>query len=205
MQIGNLNVRAFVVNIQELPERQKFIQSHFQERGIEAENFNGISAALSGLRTVHAYEVDAPGSGWNIGAGPVACWLSFWALWSAWLYMPEPYFFQLEYDARFPENWRQRTESALKVVPPDFDMLFVGSCCTKDKPKVHVGGEVYEVKPLCGHATIIAKKALPVMLRTQRKVYAPIDLSLYFHTLPMLKCYAILPRVADQFKTEIPP
>ena len=59
--------------------------------------------------------------------------------------------------------------------------------------------------PQCGHSVIIAKKALPTMLRTQRKVWAPLDISLMLDTLPLLKTYCVLPRICSQFNTIIPP
>ena len=206
MLIGNHNIRAFVVTIQEMPEREAFIQKHFKSVGVEAEAFNGIHGVTSGLRTTFPYEVDAPGSGWNIGVKPVATWLSFYMLWSAMSYMPEHYFLQLEWDCHFPDNWRPRVEAALRDVPADFDVLFVGSCCTNGLPKKHIAGEVYEVRyPQCGHSIIIAKKALPVLLRTQRKVYAPLDISIKLHSLEFLKVYTVLPRICDQFDTVLPP
>lgn len=206
MKIGQHNIRAFVVTLQELPEKGAFIQAHFKSVGIEAECFNGISADVSGLETKWTYEVDNPGSGWKIGAKPVATWLSFYMLWAAMNLLPDEYFWQLEWDCQFPTDWRPRVEAALRDVPPDFDLLYIGSCCTQDRPKTHVAGNVYDVRwPQCGHSTIIAKKALPVLLRTQRKVYSPLDISLLFHTLPLLKVFCVLPRIVNQFSTIIPP
>lgn len=205
MRLGNINVRPFVVTLQELPEKEASIQSHFRSRGLEVECFNGIHGVTSGLRTIYPYERDAPGSGWNIGVKPVATWLSFYMLWAALNLQSDSHFLTLEWDCKLPENWKDRAERALADTPADFDLLFLGSCCAADKPKTHVAGEVWDVRyPVCGHCTIIAKKALPVMLRTQRKVYAPIDISLAFHTLPHLKVYTVLPRIADQFSTNIP-
>lgn len=205
MQLANYNIRPFVVVLQEMPEKEAFIQAHFKSVGIEAESFNGISADVSGLKTVHPYEVDAPGSGWNIGRKSVATWMSFYMLWSAMNLLPESHYLQLEWDCHFPDNWKGRVEQALRDVPPDFDLLFVGSCCTQGAEKTHIRGEVWEVKyPQCGHCLIIAKKALPVLLRTQRKVYAPLDISVKLHSCPLLKCYTIMPRVTDQFDTLIP-
>lgn len=205
MILSGYNIRPFVVVLQEMPEKEAFIMSHLKSVGMEAEPFNGISAAVSGLRTIHPYEVDAPGSGWNIGAKPVATWLSFYMLWSAMNLLPDKHFWQLEYDCQFPDNWRSRVDQALRDVPPDFDCLFVGSCCANGSPKTHIKGEVWDVRfPQCGHSIIIAKKALPVLLRTQRKVYAPLDLSVKFHSCPLLKVYTILPRVCGQFDTLIP-
>jgi hypothetical protein len=205
MKIGDYNIRPFVVTLQEMPERTLAIQNHFREVGIDAEEFNGFNANLSGLVTTHTYEVDNPGSGYCIGAKPVASWLSFYSLWSALNLLPDSHFLTLEWDAKFAPDWRERTERALRDAPPDFDILMLGSCCCDKKPTKHIAGEVFDVRwPMCGHASIIAKKALPVMLRTQRKVYAPIDISLAFHTFPQLKVFTVLPRIADQFDTYIP-
>lgn len=191
--------------LQELPDKERFIMEHLRSVGITAEPFNGIHCETSGLRTKFPYEVDAPGSGWNIGMKPVATWLSFYMMYAAWQYMPDDYFLQLEWDCQLPKNWRERAEQALADVPPDFDMLYLGSCCCKDRPKTHIKGDIWQVRwPQCGHCTIIAHKALPTILRTQRKVYAPLDLSLFFHTLPELKVYCVLPRIAEQFNTQLP-
>lgn len=205
LEIAGYKIRPFVVVLQELPEKEKFIMQHFKEVGIDAEPFNGISAAASGLRTIFPYEIDAPGSGWNVGAKPVATWLSFYMLWSAWNLLPDEHFLQLEWDCHFLDGWKTRTEQALRDVPPDFDMLYLGSCCTKDMPKTHVKGEIWDIRhPQCGHAVVIAKKALPTLLSTQRKVYAPLDISLLLHTLAKLKVYTVLPRIAEQWNTELP-
>lgn len=205
MKLGAYNLRPFVVTLQEMPEKQEFIQEHFRKVGIVAETFNGIHGATSGLRTIFPYEVDAPGSGWNIGMKPVATWLSFYMLWSAWNLLPDSHFLQLEWDCHFPDNWRERTEAALRDVPADFDMLFLGSCCCKGRPQTHVKGEIWDVHwPQCGHATIFAKKALPTILATQRKVYAPMDISMMFHTLPKLRVFTVLPRICTQFDTDLP-
>lgn len=206
MRIGDYDIRTFVVTLQEMPEKWDFISKHLVNRGIDAEPFNGISAAVSGLRTIFPYERDAPGSGWNIGQKPVATWLSFYMLFSAMSVAASPYFMSLEWDACFPDNWRQRTEDALRDAPRDFDLLYLGSCCCAEAPKNHVKGEVWDVRwPLCGHATIIAKKAIPTILRTQRRVYAPWDISLLLHTLPHLKVFTVLPSLVSQFGTALKP
>ena len=212
MKIGNYNIRPFVMTVQEFPEKTEFIQRHLKEVGIEAENFNCLcaydpktKALVAGLKTSHPYEYAAPGSGFNIDPKSIALCVSFQMFWTAAMYMPEDYFLFIEWDAKFHPDWRARTEQALRYVPPDFDFLFLGSCCTKDRPKTHVKGEVWEVKyPMCNHAQIIAKKAMPTLLRTQRKFYAPADISLAFHAFPHLKIYTLLPRCADQFDTYIP-
>lgn len=206
IRVDSYQIRAFVLTVMEFPEKTEFIQNHLRSVGIEAEEFPCLSAAESGLETSHKYEVDNPGSGYRIGPKPTALCVSFQMFWTAAMFMPESHFLFIEWDANFHADWRQRTEKALRDVPPDFDFLFLGSCCCKDRPTRHIAGEVFEVKyPMCNHAQIIARKAMPTLLRTQRKIYAPADISLAFHAFPHLRVYTLLPRCADQFGTIIPP
>lgn len=206
MRIADYDIRAFCVTLQEMPEKWEFISKHFRSVGIEAESFNGINSDISGLKTIHPYEVDVPGSGWKMEPKAVSTWISFYMLWSAMNLLPDKYFWQIEWDCRFPDNWRERTERALRDVPQDFDLLFLGSCCASFDSNKHIKGEIWDVRyPQCGHSLIIAKKALPVLLSTQRKVYAPLDISVKFHSCPLLKVYTVLPRINDQFDTILPP
>jgi hypothetical protein len=205
MKLSGYNIRPFLITVPEAQDRTDFIMRHYAAVGFETEIFNGISSRDSGLVTTHTYEVDNPGSGYKIGKKEVAGWLSFYMAWSAMNFMPETHFWTTEFDCEFQPNWRERVEKALKDVPKDFDLLFVGSCCTKGKPMKHIAGDVFQMnQPQCGHSTIIAKKALPVMLATQRKVYGPLDVNLAAHTLAHLKVFVILPRVCTQFSTYIP-
>ena len=120
MIIGNYNIRAFCVTLQEMPEKWDFISKHFKEVGFECEPFNGISAKESGLVTEHCYEVDAPGSQWKIGKKPVATWLSVYMLWSAMQYMNEHYFDNANGTVNLLQIGVHVLSKALKDVPPDF-------------------------------------------------------------------------------------
>jgi len=205
-QIGDKLIPAFVVTVQEVPQKTEFIQRHFAEMGLAATNFNGISANESGIITEHTYEVDNPGSGYRIGRKPCATWLSFYMLWSALNLLDYEYFFTLEWDSKLHPDWKARADKAMRDVPKDFDMLFLGSCCTQNAPKTLVRGEVYDLKwPMCGQGTIIAKKALPIMLSKMRKVYSPLDIALKDYAFPHLKVFTLLPRCIDQFDTWLVP
>lgn len=206
IELAGYRIRPLVMLVQEFPERRDFILKHFKEVGIESEEFNCFSGVHSGLYTIHPYEVDDPGSGWTMGSVPVCNWISQYMLWTTMLYMPEAHFMQLEWDAKFTPDWKPRLDAALHYVPKDFDVLFVGSCCALKENNKLIGGDVWEVRyPMCNHAMIIAKKAIPTMLRTQRKVYAKMDISLNFHTFNELKVYTVIPRIADQWNTHIHP
>ena len=183
-------------------------KQHFAERGVEASFFHGIHAPKLGIDTTLPYEVDGgPGCGFKMGPKPTGCWLSHRAVWAACLLLPDDLFFIVEDDAKFPENWKERFDKAI-VDAGQFDMLYVGSCCTGGKPKGHVAGDVYEVHwPLCTHGYIVHKRALEMLIKSQDEVrcYAPIDISLTFHTHAKLgRVLTVLPRILDQHETIIP-
>jgi hypothetical protein len=214
LELAGYSIRPFVMTVPEFPQKTEAIQKHLQDSGIYAEEYPCFCAydklvapanAVAGLTTMHTYEVDAPGSGYRIGPKSVALCVSFLSFWTMCAFLPDTHFLFVEWDAKLKPDWRERTIQALKDVPPDFDFLFLGSCCTEGKEKHHVKGEVYQMKSvMCNHLQVIAKKAMPTLIRTQRKIYAPADISLAFHAFPHLKVYVLLPRCADQSDTNIP-
>jgi len=204
-------MRTFCITLPENPERTDGARKHFADMGVpDVEFVAGICAKTFGLFTTHPYLQDDPKRGGSIiPQRQVGCMLSHYMLWSALALQPDDRddsFLVLEDDAEFPVDWEARTVEALNDAPKDADMLYLGSCCTADKPKAQVKGDVWEVKwPLATHAYVVWKKALPVLLATQRDVYAPVDLSLYFKTLPLLRVYTVLPRIVSQRGTELSP
>jgi hypothetical protein len=152
------------------------------------------------------YEVDNPESGFRIGPKLTGIWLGWQIMWSICNALPDSHFLLLEHDAVLCPDFKERLNAAWRDVPSDFDWLFLGSCCAKGHPTRHIAGEVFEVKyPQCNHATILAKKAVPKILATQRKLYGPQDCTLIFHTFPALKVYTVLPRMAEQVGTFLSP
>jgi len=197
-----LPMKTFCLTLYETPERTEACKKHFAERGIDAEFVYGYHAGTCGLRTENNYEVDNPGGGFNIGKHGVGIWTSFIMLYQIMNQFPDEHFFVLEHDVNFDENWRARFDQAIKDVPPDFDFLYIGSCCVKDLAfKRHIKGEIYEVKyPYCNHAIVIAKKCLPFVIQTLlKKCWSPFDIQLASEVFPSLNVYTVIPRMATQF------
>jgi len=188
------------------PSRLARARRHFAERGVDAQFFFGIHATQLGIENTLTYEIDNPGTNFKIGAKPTGCWLSHRALWAACLLLPDELFFIVEDDALFPEDWKERVCVAVRDAG-DFDLLYVGSCCTEKKPTKHVAGSVFEVRwPFCTHGYIVRRSALMTMIETQdaARLYAPIDISLAFHTMSRLKTRVVKPRILDQFDSQLP-
>ena len=202
-----MNFRTFVIGLPEKQARLDRAMAHVRERGIEgATAFWGINAELCGLSTTNPYLVDNPHENFHIGTKLTGIYLGHYALWLACNVLPDSHFLLLEDDVILHENFKARMDQAIADTPPDFDFLFLGSCCCKTRPTTHVKGEVFDVRwPLCNHAMLVAKKCLPYVLATQRRCYAPVDCGLFFNSFPALKVYTLLPRAADQHDTVFPP
>lgn len=200
------SIPIYCITLPEYPERKEKAKQHFIERGVAARFFDGIHAGKFGLETILPYEVDVPGSNYNMGWPRVGCWLSHFMLMSALNMMWDDISIVVEDDIEWPVNWHTLLTTAIADAG-DFDLLWFGSCCCEGKPKTLIAGNVYEVQwPLCTHGYAVRKRAIPVILETQRnaRVYAPYDISLALHTFPKLKTYTVLPRIAGQFDTLIP-
>lgn len=201
-----MNLRTFCITLPEYPEKTEIAVSHFRDVDIDVQFFNGVHGEKFGLKAVHPYKIDYPDKNYTISFKEVGIWMSHWALWNVLNFLHEPHFLILEIDALFPKDWHSRVVDALNSVPDDFDMLYIGSCCAEDKPKTLVKNQVWDVRwPACNHAYVVAKKALPVLLSTQRKCCSPMDISLIESTHPKLKIYTVLPSIVMQRDTILKP
>ncbi len=215
MEIANLNIKPLCIY---LPDEDIWIEEYEQAKkyfpsiGIDdVEWVAGIHAKKFGVQGTHIYLLDGrPEEQFHIGQAKVGGFLSHYMLYCIMNTMKETHFLVLECDAKFVDGWKGKLAQALSDVPPDFDMLFVGSCCAADKEPVHIKGDVYhypyrgedkwQFYPQCGHAYIVAKKAIPTFIATQRDTASPVDVSLIKYAFPSLNIYAILPRISDQGK-----
>lgn len=185
-------------------KNQPLIQSA-RKAGIEKiEMHRAIIGHRWGLRTKNKYEVDSPGSGYRVGPKEIGTCMSHWVVWTHLEKMDNPAYFVIEDDASFRPGFKERTIEASRYLPDDWDMLYLGSCCTKNKIKSHLGGDLYRVEfPFCTHAMVIRHKAVKVLLGNMQKAYAPIDLALASDVLPNLKVYTVLPRLVDQLTANL--
>ena len=213
MQLGWLHVTPMLLYIPDTEyyqKRWKAAQEHFREVGIEnVLEVPGTHGTTLGIKTEHTYDRDNPGTGYTIGSGYVSEWLNVYMLYNIMRFLPGDHFFKLECDAQFIADWKHHFEANIDYVPKDFDMLWVGSCCLQDKLNKPIGGSVYQIDketgfPNCGQAYIISKKCLEYVIQTQRDCYVQSDLSLMFHTLPDLKCYAMFPHLSNQRDNNLP-
>ena len=182
---------------------------HLDEVGFpRPELFPGFDGRYTGLHTEHPFEYDHPGTGFNIGPKLVNLALGHIVMWRMCEFLDGDSFLILEDDVRFKPDWEAHFKFALPALPDDWDLLYVGSCCAQGyghHPRP-VSGQLHQVGyALCTHAYAVRKKALPILREATDKVYAAVDIAMCLHGIPKLKTYAFLPRLADQFETNIAP
>lgn len=198
-------LNAYCITLPEKPERQKRAEEEFKKANIFAHFIPGIHGEVSGLKTVFPYEDDNPGSGFNIGHHCVGIWLSHLIVWNIVAASGNDYALVFEDDAILDEHFLFKVASNKAEAPPDWDFIFLGSCCAAGKGGTHIGGNLWEIKhPMCLHAYLISRKCAQRLILEQRKVYAPIDISLPKHSFPGMKVYTVQPSIAQQHNTVIP-
>jgi len=187
--------RTFVLTIKRrLPEFEA-MRKALADRGIAAEPFLGMDSAITRLDHLDTFDLDAPGG--KIGLKGVTLCLHYYQMWKVLSYLEGDRFWVLEDDAEFDKDWRERYDSAMAVLPDDWDVVFMGSCCTEGRPCISVGNNLYESQwPMCTHAMMYRKKALPTLLEVHEKIWAPIDIAMVTASLPKLRVYTILPRIS---------
>lgn len=178
--------------------------AHLDSLGLKWERFDGMDNQKCRLNPVDTFDLDRAGE--RIGPKHIAATLSHYMLWKVMSYLPEDLFWVLEYDCEFVPDWGAQYRTAFAALPPDWDVLFLGSCCTKGREQQQVANNLFTVKyPLCGHAIMYRKKALPVLLAEHQKICAPLDIALTLQSFPKLNVFCILPRIVEQRRTYLPP
>lgn len=219
MKIGKYDIKPILLYLPDTPEWVKRWQEgkrRIEQAGItDIYEVAGVHAVRWGITGRHIYlrdkryEEQFYGGDANVG-----CYISHYILYQVMKALPYKHYMVLEDDVHFSENWKEEVEKALEIIPDNFDFLFVGSCCARDKEPIHIGGNLYHYPyredkpswyPQAGHCYIISQKCIQHLIDTNRDTADPIDISLIYNSFPKLEVYAILPRVADQgTKTLLP-
>lgn len=206
--------RTFVLTVRRPIKRFDDTCAHLDEIGIKYEPFYGFDNQITRLNAKDSFDIDR--SGERLEAKHVAATLTHYLLWGVMQYQPDDSFVALEFDVRFVQDWEMQFDLAMAVIPNDWDLVYLGSCCCKGREMVAVFPKddgpyknmtnLYEVKyPLCGHAIMYRKKCLETLLNVHQKINMPLDIAMFNLSLPLLKVYTILPRIVEQHATFLPP
>lgn len=199
-------MKALCITRLNQPERRKRAEERLSNLNLDLHFVTAMDGDKSGLVTTHTYEIDNPGSGYVIGPITVGIYLSHYVAWQICDALPDSHVLILEDDAVPHERFMEKMEACISRTPADFDFLFLGSCATESQWKTRIKDDVWEVHyPQCLHAYIVAKKAIPTLLKEYQDVCGPVDCMLCAKKFSGLKVYTVLPRIVDQFETILCP
>lgn len=198
-------MKKYVITLRETPERREACRRHLEDVGFGDYTFwNGVNALKWGLMTRNTYDVDHPGSGYVMPMKHVGLHLSHWILWNIAYEAGSECTSIMEDDVALSGDWSFRLQRIVETAPLDWDIIMLGSCNTVGKPTTHAAGSLFEVKyPQCTHWYLVRRKALPILIETQEKSWAPIDLALIFNSFPQLRVYTAIPRLASQHNMDL--
>lgn len=195
--------RTFVLTVDRQIARFDRTAAHLNERGIPWERLNGFDNERCQLRPVKTFDLDRVGE--RIGGKHICATLTHYLCWFLMSYQPDDHFIVMEYDVEIPPDFVQKYEAVMASLPDDWQVCFLGSCCTAGRESTHIKDNIYEVKyPLCGHGLMYRKSALPILLREHQSIYQPLDVALFMQSLPQLRTYTVLPRIVEQHGTYLP-
>ncbi len=196
--------RTFVLTVRRDIQRFNDTVKHLDEQGIKWERFNGVDNQICKLLPVETFDLDRAGE--KIGPKHIAATLTHMLLWQTMAYQSDESFISLEFDVRFVDGWREQYEKAMSVLPDDWDMVYLGSCCCKGRDTHPLGENLFDVRwPLCGHSILYRKKCLETLLRVHQRINSPLDIAMYQSSLPLLRVYTILPVICYQHNTIVAP
>ena len=196
--------RTFVLTVRRPIKRFDDTCAHLDSIGVKYEPFYGFDNQITKLNAKESFDFDRAGE--RLETKHVAATLTHYLLWKVMQYQQDDSFVALEFDVRFVEGWQEQFDHAMKYMPDDWDLVFLGSCCCKGREQKSIASNIAEVKyPLCGHAIMYRKKSLETLLDVHQKINMPLDIAMYHMSLPKLRVYTILPRIVDQHATFLPP
>jgi hypothetical protein len=190
------------------PEKLHALEEHLRENGILSwAYYFGYPGKGLKVREVPGVEyIDPP---YEMTSRNVGQNLTHWGLWSALKFNCElnptaDWWMIIEDDFRFNEGWQDIYNEARSDLPEDWDMVFFGNCCLPEE-KQFVGKHLIRGAGLCLHWYMLNKKAINILLETNKIVKARIDAQMTVESYPHLHTYSVIPSIGSQFETILQP
>ena len=172
--------------------------------GIKAVPIYGFRASNCGISTEYYNSKDKG----RMQVKSIVAGLSHFSVWATikWAvesgaYPKDQPFLIVEDDCKFEsENWKEKLTQELDHVPEDWQVIYVGNCCAAPyEDNKHVGGNVYRLtRGMCTHCYYVNYSGACDLMKTNQKVWCPIDIQMLVDSIPHMKFYGILPRLAYQ-------
>lgn len=199
-------IPAFCLTLAETPHRRQAAEKELRRHGMEGVVFfDGVHGPSWGLKTTLSYDYDRPTDPpVYISPGAIGNIMSHWMLWRHILLSDIEQFIVFEDDVLPVNGFLTKLDEIHAELPDDWDLVYLG----------HVGSESHRVllshgerlarieHPFGTHAMLIRRRALPVLIKSQARAWAPIDIQISVHALPQLNYYCCTPSLASQRTVE---
>lgn len=204
--------KTFCISLKNYPDRKLYAENHFQKHGVCVDFFEGIDAKKFGLSTKIPYTDDYPNQNKDcdnpqfISQGHVGCILSHYMLWRVMEYLSFSEYLVLEDDVVLCENFKEKLLDIKSRLPENWQYCFVGYCYLKKNNYKYVSDGIIQVErpPLCTHAYMVKKSALPVLIETNSIAWSHIDIQIQKRSLEHLHYYVLYPPLAKQLSRTNP-
>lgn len=196
------NMPTYIIGCDEMPERKQFALNQLKENNINFTYWRGLYGRTSGLSTtlVHNYWPD--GKPYYINPSMISLSLNHLFLYQHCLTNNYEQVVILEDDFQLENGWRNRMATMLSCLPKDYDMVYLGWLYEGHKRKYkHVVDCLYNEVDDCifgTHAMLISNKGLKILAETNRSYDKPLDVSIYFKSLPKMKYFVCHPSIITQ-------
>lgn len=203
-----MNIHTYLISCKGCEDRRRETESHLQENRIHYKNFRGLNGEIAGIATRNPYTADDPSGKYFIRPGMVALGLNHWFLWNEALRRDHDMVMVMEDDVRVIEGFAEKLYSVLHIMEatvPHWDFLYVGHFEGGDGGHKRTDyrrnyGSFAECgfNPYGTHCYIAKDRALRVLVETNEKQYANIDIQVWNESRNLLNFFALTPSLAHQ-------
>lgn len=199
----------YYINMRDRTDRRINMKQRLSEMGINAIRVEAVSGGEIGNVHLNFGEVKK-----RLNNAEIGCFLSHHNLYKQILEDGHETALILEDDCLFLEGYKDVVEQALKDIPNDWDMLYLGQAnydsikiAQSPELKTHaikdnVSGRLYKASRCwLTHAYVVNKKCLPYLIEGTKVLYASID-GVLADLQENLNVYAIYPNIVKQDGTQ---
>ncbi len=199
--------KIFCLTLKDTPKRKEYAENHFKQHSLDVEFFEGINGRKFGLETKIPYMDDQPN--WTpddgpmhfISSGHIGCILSHYMLWKTLSYLPYEEIVIFEDDVILCDTFKEKLIDYKSRLPEDWQYVFIGNCCLPPEDyQIKISDNIITTThpPMCTHAYMIKKSAIPVLIETNSLAWSHIDIQIQKRSLKKLKHYVFNPVLVTQ-------
>jgi len=194
----------YVIGLQRAEQRLQDRIAHLKEGGFDVIPFYGFDGEKAKVQASVDYPWKATEGTYKIPAKHVGMNLSHMALWRLGLALNQTLCI-FEDDCVLNPHAKGCFDACVQLLPEDWDIYFPAHCCLADSPREQISGMLYRLFsiPYCTHWYCVNAKTFPKLIDSVQAVHSPIDIAIH-KGLSGVNIYASVPRLAEQFETEIP-